>query len=124
MVRGGGDNRVPAGSSALAAIVHGACPRCRVGRIFAGLVTMNPACPACGLEFRREPGYFTGAMYVSYALAVPLVAALVVLVYLVAPAWRLEWLVLAASVGFLPLMPFVFRWSRILWIHLDRTIDP
>ena len=32
---------------------------------------MYEPCPACGFQFGREPGYFTGAMFASYALAVP-----------------------------------------------------
>jgi hypothetical protein len=27
-------------------------------------------------------------------------------------------------VPYLPLWPAVFRYSRVLWIYLDRTIDP
>jgi len=30
---------------------------------------MHERCPACGLRFEREPGYFTGAMYLSYGVA-------------------------------------------------------
>src|SRR5271155_4411203 len=52
------------------------CPRCREGRMFKSLVRMNDPCPVCGLVFEREPGYFLGAMYVSYALAVMILAPL------------------------------------------------
>jgi hypothetical protein len=81
-------------------------------------------CPACGLEFGREPGYFTGAMYISYVLAAPVVAALTGAVYLVAPNLTPIQAVLIAAGIFLPLAPIVFRASRVLWIHFDRTIDP
>jgi uncharacterized protein (DUF983 family) len=30
------------------------CPRCGEGRLFAGLLTVHPACPACGLDFSAE----------------------------------------------------------------------
>jgi uncharacterized protein (DUF983 family) len=85
---------------------------------------MNETCPSCGLRFAREHGYFTGAMYVSYALGIPLIALFTFLAWLIwrdAPIWRL---VLLAWLVFLPLVPLVFRYSRILWIHLDRAIDP
>jgi uncharacterized protein (DUF983 family) len=52
------------------AIVTFSCPRCLQGKLFTGLVTMPDNCPVCGLRFEREPGYFSGAMYVSYTLAV------------------------------------------------------
>jgi len=86
---------------------------------------MNSACPSCGLRFEREPGYFTGAMYFSYAFAVPIIAAITLILWL-GPLrrWTVEWSVLAAGVVFIPLVPTVFRWSRIVWIHMDRYIDP
>ena len=31
---------------------------------------MKKYCENCGYSFEKEPGYFLGAMYVSYALAV------------------------------------------------------
>ncbi len=55
------------------------CPRCGDGAVFGTLLRMHRACPACGLEFEREPGYFLGAMYFSYALAVACAAPLVLL---------------------------------------------
>ena len=42
---------------------------------------MNDPCPVCGLVFEREPGYFLGAMYFSYALAVFIIAPLFILLY-------------------------------------------
>jgi hypothetical protein len=47
----------------LAAIVQQRCPRCLHGQVFATLFRMHEQCPLCGLSFEREPGYFTGAMY-------------------------------------------------------------
>ena len=108
----------------LAAVAAGRCPRCRNGRIFRGRFAMNPTCPACGLRFEREPGYFTGAMYVSYVLALPVMVVCVAAVYLVAPTLSFGATVAAATVLFLPFVPALFRYSRILWIHLDQTVDP
>ncbi len=86
---------------------------------------MNERCPACGYKFEREPGYFTGAMYFSYALGILLIAAGVLLgKLLIVPSWPLHWILLAAWVAFLPLVPAVFRYSRVLFIHFDRYFDP
>ena len=46
------------------------CPRCLQGQVFATLFRMHEQCPVCGLRFEREPGYFTGAMYLSYGVAI------------------------------------------------------
>jgi hypothetical protein len=85
---------------------------------------MHVRCPSCGLKYQRDSGYFTGAMYFSYALGIPIIAALTLVVYLVRPGWHLWQDVLVAWLLFLPLVPAVFRYSRVLWIHLDRFLDP
>ena len=36
-----------------------------------GLLAMYERCPVCGLTYKREEGYFIGAMYVSYGMAIP-----------------------------------------------------
>ena len=106
----------------LCAIIRLRCPRCAAGPIFARLLRMNPRCPACGLEFEREQGYFVGAMYFSYALALaevlPLIVAMLLLGFGAAPIYIACCLVLVVSA------PFLFRYSRVIWIHLDQVIDP
>jgi len=108
----------------LAAAVAGLCPRCRRGAIFRGRFAMNAECPACGLHFEREAGYFTGAMYVSFILALPVLGVWVAAVYLLAPALPFGASVAVAVLLFLPFVPAIFRYSRILFIHLDQTVDP
>lgn len=100
------------------------CPRCREGRIFKGFVAMNDPCPVCGLVFEREPGYFFGAMYFSYFLAVAILVPLFYLARWLFP--NLDDLVvpLIAFIPYLPLIPFVFRYSRVLWIYFDRGSAP
>ena len=86
---------------------------------------MNDTCPSCHLKFEREPGYFTGAMYISYALAVPPLTALTaIFTYWLLPDWPLHEVILLAAVLFTPLIPMLFRYSRIIWIHLDRYFVP
>src|SRR3712207_2725300 len=90
----------------LRAIVLQRCPRCLQGRVFHGLLTPRETCPVCGHRFEREPGYFIGAMYASYFLAVPTVGLLAwgINVWLV-PDWSLEWAVVLATPPFLLLVP-------------------
>jgi hypothetical protein len=85
---------------------------------------MTPRCDVCGLRFEREAGYFTGAMYVSYVLALPIFVAVFTVTWRIAPGLRFETVLAIAALLFLPFVPFVFRYSRIVWIHVDRTIDP
>jgi len=99
------------------------CPRCHGGALFTGLIDMPERCGVCGLLFEREHGYFVGAMAISYGLAVALVAILFFAV-LAITHWSLEWVLLVASLAFLPLAPLCLRYSRALWMALDRRIDP
>ena len=57
-------------SRRLVAIVNQRCPRCLQGQVFATLFCMHKQCPLCKLPFEREPGYFTGAMSLSYGVAI------------------------------------------------------
>ena len=106
----------------LLAIIRLRCPRCTTGPIFASLFRMNRQCAVCGLEFEREQGYFVGAMYFSYALALaevlPIIAAMILFGFTAASIYLASCLVLLVSA------PFLFRYSRVLWIYLDQVIDP
>ena len=87
-----------------------------------GFLTMNRECPVCGLVFEREPGYYTGAMVVSYAIAVPTFGLIVIALLLAGIDAAIALLVGGAV--YLFLAPFIFRYSRVVWLHLDWAIDP
>jgi uncharacterized protein (DUF983 family) len=106
------------------AIVRARCPRCWKGRIFRGSVTMNDPCPVCGLIFQREEGYFLGAMYCSYLISSVVLGVLYFVCAALLPNLRGEVLVLVALVPFFPLVPAVFRYSRVLWIYVERAGSP
>ena len=44
------------------------CPRCGMGRLFRGLFAMEDACGHCGLDFKREPGFYLGSIYINYGI--------------------------------------------------------
>jgi hypothetical protein len=116
----------PGWKARLGAIKDLRCPRCLHGRVFPRgwrQLEMYYACPECGVVFGRENGYFTGAMIVSYLLAVPLLAVLTVITLLVT-GLRFDLVILIAAVYFLPFVPALFRYSRVIWMHFDRVVDP
>jgi hypothetical protein len=112
------------------------CPRCHGSDVF---ISKNPfnlktfdkmheKCSSCGLLYEKEPGFFYGAMYVSYAIMV---------------AWFVfTWGVneFFIGVGAFPYLTFLglsiillmtptFRISRLLWMNFftrfgeeDKTI--
>src|SRR5881227_2268837 len=107
--------------SGLWALLRLRCPRCHQGRMFRGPVTMNDPCPVCGLIFQREEGYFLGAMYVSYCLSAALLTASYFALAALLPTWNSIPLALLALVPYLPFTPAVFRYSRVIWVHIDRA---
>jgi uncharacterized protein (DUF983 family) len=100
------------------------CPRCRRGRMFHSLFGMNDPCPECGLIFQREEGYFLGAMYVSYALAAILMSTGFLLGQWLLPGWHDHAILVCLLLLYVPLTPAVFRYSRAVWIYVDRLICP
>ncbi len=119
------NNERPRSPGVLKGMFEKRCPRCRHGRMYRSLWRMNTHCPVCGVDFYRgDPGYFTGAMYASYAMAIPLLSVLTVIEYLILPEWSLFGLVLLASAVSTPLIPWIWQYSRVLWIYFDRYFDP
>jgi hypothetical protein len=78
-------------------------------------------CPACDLRFEREPGYFIGAMYASYAFGFVSTAYWFPLLLLgVSPVWVL----VPPIVQLFAQIPVTYRYSRAIWLHVDRGFDP
>ena len=101
------------------------CPRCLEGKVYRRLIDMHDRCPNCGYVFGREEGYFTGAMYLSYLGGLVIVFALIGILW---PFWpshsitAVEVLLGIASVLYLAFVPIVFRYSRVVWLHLDYVV--
>ena len=108
--------------SRLASVLMQRCPRCREGRPFRGLFGMEPECGVCGTKFEREPGYWLGALYFSYGLALALV--------LPVTAWMMHqgvpsFTIVLATLGQAALWsPLTYRYARLLWMYLDQAVDP
>lgn len=104
-------------------ILHCKCPKCKTGKIFQDLGNvfllrapkMFEACLTCGYKFEKEPGYFIGSLYVSYALAV---AEMLLLFCITFPFFSFELIFLVLIFGLLLLSFFNFRYARTIWIYI------
>jgi uncharacterized protein (DUF983 family) len=115
----------------LYAVLKQKCPRCHEGDLFEfkisyrfkDITTMYKMCPHCGLKYEVEPGFFYGAMYVSYALTVALWAFLAIAIftfYNMSP-----WLFLGIGISaLLLLLPFIYRISRAIWLNMFVSYIP
>ena len=84
---------------------------------------MHERCLACGLKFEREAGYFLGAMYIGYGLALLIIAIFSVLLWSLF-RWSIPKTIVGGVVLFLPFAPLLTVMARVLWIYLDQAIDP
>jgi hypothetical protein len=62
-------------------------------------------------------------MYFSYLISIPPVLLLVLFLWWLTP-WRFDVVLVAAFVGYLPLVPVVTRFARVVWLHVDQHFDP
>jgi uncharacterized protein (DUF983 family) len=95
--------------------------------MYSGLITMYERCPRCGHQFERETGFFQGAMYVSWVSSVGVFATLALLAMAtLAPRFGLFAALTVAVVVYLPTVPVLFRYSRVIWAHLNiaTRIEP
>ena len=99
------------------------CPSCGDGDVYESkgnvllfkVPKMREQCEVCNYRFEKEPGYFTGAMYVSYALCIAemLVAVLLGLVF----DYSLEPMVYPLVLVIVLFWTFNFRMSRLIWMY-------
>lgn len=112
----------PARMSRVGALLGLRCPVCLKGQVFEGAFRMHETCAECGLELEREQGYFLGAMYMSYGLGLIEVTPLVLVLVLLGVDF--PWVIAAAALLLTLSSSLLFRYGRILWLHMDHTCDP
>jgi uncharacterized protein (DUF983 family) len=111
--------------SFLSALLLGKCPRCRQGDMFIYPATnlfrfnaMHEECPHCGVRLQPEPGFYQGAMYVSYAFTLLMMGLVSVVLYFLA-GHPSEWVYIGVVITVMViLIPLNYRYSRILFLYL------
>jgi uncharacterized protein (DUF983 family) len=98
------------------------CPQCHEGNLYNGkaysgqIMSMPEKCDQCGLRYEQEPSFFSGAMYVSYALQVALFTTVyVALRVLFNP--EMETYMYAIIGAVIILFPVTLRLSRSIYIN-------
>jgi uncharacterized protein (DUF983 family) len=111
-------------------IFHLKCPRCHEGETFKSgswsfkkAFDMHERCPSCDLNYFPEPGYYYGAMFISY-----IVTGWFSLIFMGLFFWLLDlpqntcW---AMLIVFLTLnFVYIFRISRLMWLNLNVRYKP
>jgi len=111
--------------SSLESIVREKCPRCRKGDMFVSpkyqlrnFDKMYPECEFCGFKFDIEPGFYTGAMYVSYAFSVAIFIIVGFSLYIFFNDPDIYIYVTVTLMTIIFLFPILFRYSRVIYLHI------
>ena len=101
----------------LSSILRARCPACHQGTVLHYVLAIHSKCSVCGHDFYPEPGFYLGAMMVSFFLTtlftVPVIIALRVLE--VDPIWIL----ITPLLEYVFLGTFLLVYSRVVWLHLE-----
>lgn len=124
----------------LYAILRFKCPKCHDGDLFIeknsykfkSLMDMPDHCPVCNENFKREPGFYFGAAYVSYGLTVALWIACLVALMTFNAIGLIEFgffthpltFIITGVVTLVVLLPLIGRVSRAIWINMFVKYDP
>lgn len=112
--------------SKLYSILHFKCPYCHEGEFF---VSRNPydlskagdlhkQCSVCKRKYEREPGFYYGAMYVSYALGVALCVSVYIAAIVLFPDAAIWTRIVAVLSALVVLGPLLYALSKVLWASM------
>jgi uncharacterized protein (DUF983 family) len=101
------------------------CAVCGGGGLFDGWFRMKERCPSCAIRFSREEGFFTGAVFVNFALTEVVMFTWIGAI-LVATQPDLDvGLLIAGCVAVAVVMPIVvYPWSKSLWFAIHVAMEP
>ena len=105
-------------------ILNERCPNCRKSAVYyptksiSHMPEMKVKCDNCNYKFDREPGYFLGAMYISYAIAVFLGITTFVLLYFLFPNLSFNWIITILAFVMIIAAKKNYKLSRIIYIHI------
>ncbi|HYF67006.1 MAG TPA: DUF983 domain-containing protein [Ohtaekwangia sp.] len=79
---------------------------------------MNEFCPHCGVRLQPEPGFYQGAMYVSYGITVACLIVVSAILYY-ALGNPDQWVYIISVIAIMILLaPLNFRYSRVIYLYM------
>lgn len=106
----------------LLALLKQHCPHCLQGKVFASTWKMNETCPVCHIKFEREDGYFMMSVFVGYIIGAIVALLICLILYLINAPFA--WYFIFTIGAILLLLPLIFRYARLIWLHIDEVLDP
>ncbi len=87
------------------------------------MLDMPARCPVCDQSFEMEPGFYSGALWVSFPILVVLVMPLWAVLYFLL-SLSFEWMAAVIGVYIFGMQPVIMRYSRAIWINVFVSYDP
>lgn len=116
--------------SKLYSITKMKCPQCQEGDFFVShpydlrhAGEIHEHCSVCGLKYSKEPGFYYGAMYVSYALGVAVFVTLWVVMNLFFSRLSTAWQIFMIIFISLLITPYLYVLSKIIWANFFIRYD-
>ena len=110
------------------------CPKCGQGKLFKNpnpynfktIADMPDNCPHCNLSFMPEPGFYYGAMFMSYVVTVALSVLNFAWVYAIW-GWATWTYLILNTIILILLLPYLFRVSRSFYLavvfRFEKSMD-
>ncbi|MDO6472496.1 DUF983 domain-containing protein [Maribacter sp. 1_MG-2023] len=120
---------LPEGSK-LYSIIFLKCPRCHKGEFFeanpyklSNFNKVKERCPKCDLKYSIEPSFYTGSMYVSYAVGIAVAVAAYVLTLLFGLQLSIGALFIVIVASLVLAMPWIAAVSKSIWANMFFKFD-
>jgi hypothetical protein len=84
---------------------------------------MHEACSHCELSFEPEPGYYFGAMFISYAINTAIFVSVWIILSLVYPDYSPVEMILLLLLISVICLPLIYRISRTIWLSIFVKFD-
>lgn len=112
------------------AMVSLKCPSCYQGKLFSHanpynlkhIADMPDTCTVCGLKFTPEPGFYYGAMFMSYVVTVALSVINFGWVFLIWGFAAWTYLIINTLI-LIVFMPYLFRVSRSFYLGVVYGLE-
>ena len=109
----------------LYSISHFKCPFCHEGDFFVSgpydlkhVGELHKNCPICKRKYEKEPGFYWGAMFVSYALSIAFSLLAYGIIWWIWPDLGIRGYFIAVVGATVLVAPYLYALSKILWANM------
>jgi uncharacterized protein (DUF983 family) len=110
----------------LYSILNFKCPHCHEGEFFKSrnpydfknMSTTYDRCPSCDRRLYIEPGFYYGAMYVSYGLSVAHIVTFWVASLILGIEMEFWNFIILVGIALIALTPLYYALSKIVWANM------